>query len=172
MHALVGTTPLKQTLTTACPRCQVRVRGTVRLPSGDVNLVATQLALDREHANLINFQAEQGLDPVVDLVMSGGDLRVAIQARGRVGSCTRCHVQQELGGGGSAPWLHAMLLVAFSALVACCGLKADGSARRCTCHYQLATGPLAPSPPACAGARQRVAGPPDAALRVVRQGAP
>lgn len=58
---------------------QVRVRGTLRLPSGDVNLVATQLALDREHANLITFQAEQGLDPVVDLVMTGGDLRVAIQ---------------------------------------------------------------------------------------------
>lgn len=58
---------------------QVRVRGTVRLPSGDVNLVATQLALDREHANLITFTSESGLDPLVDLVMSGGDLRVAIQ---------------------------------------------------------------------------------------------
>ena len=65
---------------------QVRVVGTVRLPSGEVNLVAPQLALDREHANLISFQAEQsGLDPVVDVVMTGGDLRVAIQV------CMRLH---------------------------------------------------------------------------------
>lgn len=61
------------------------MRGTLRLPSGDVNLVATQLALDREHANLITFTSESGLDPLVDLVMSGGDLRVAIQ----VGSASR-----------------------------------------------------------------------------------
>ena len=61
-------------------RLQVHVLGTLRLPSGDVNLVATQLALDREHANLITFQSEQtGLDPLVDLVMNGGDLRVAIK---------------------------------------------------------------------------------------------
>nr|AXF41549.1 carbonic anhydrase CAH0010 [Chlorella sp. ArM0029B] len=62
---------------------QVRVRGTLRLPSGDVNLVATQLALDREHANLITFHPDQspGLDPLVDLVMMGGDLRVAIQGK-------------------------------------------------------------------------------------------
>jgi hypothetical protein len=70
----------------ACPACgacfwvQVRVQGSLRLPSGDVNLVATQLALDRDHANLITFQQEQsGIDPLVDLVMSGGDLRVAIK---------------------------------------------------------------------------------------------
>lgn len=66
---------------------QVRVRGTVRLPSGDVNLVATQLALDRDHANLVTFAPDQspGLDPLVDLVMTGGDLRVAIQV-GEVGA--------------------------------------------------------------------------------------
>ena len=59
------------------------MNGTVRLPSGDVNLVATQLALDREHANLVTFQPEQsGLDPLVDLVMNGGDLRVAIKVGG------------------------------------------------------------------------------------------
>lgn len=75
-------TPLCELSSPACrPALQVRVRGTVRLPSGDVNLVATQLALDREHANLITFHPDQlpGLDPVVDLVMLGGDLRVAIQ---------------------------------------------------------------------------------------------
>lgn len=56
------------------------MQGTLRLPSGDVNLVATQLALDRDHANLVSFAADQsGLDPLVDLVMSGGDLRVAIK---------------------------------------------------------------------------------------------
>ena len=62
----------------------MRVHGTVRLPSGDVNLVATQLGLDREHANLITFTSESGLDPLVDLVMNGGDLRVAIKV-GRAG---------------------------------------------------------------------------------------
>ena len=87
-------------------RLQVHVRGTLRLPSGDVNLVATQLALDREHANLITFQSEQtGLDPLVDLVMNGGDLRVAIKVgdRHRGGSqrstCTEagsCFVQCEI----------------------------------------------------------------------------
>lgn len=64
--------------------------GTVRLPSGDVNLVATQLALDREHANLITFQPDQlGLDPLVDVVMNGGDLRVTIKVRARRGRLCR-----------------------------------------------------------------------------------
>lgn len=83
------------------------MRGTVRLPSGDVNLVATQLALDRQHANLITFQAEQGLDPLVDLVMSGGDLRVAIQVRGGAGSCGRGWGAVKAVPGGSVGWLHS-----------------------------------------------------------------
>ena len=59
----------------------VAVRGVLRLPGGDVNLVATQLALDRDHANTITFEeGGSALDPVVDLVLSGGDLRVTIQA--------------------------------------------------------------------------------------------
>ena len=73
----------------------------VRLPSGDINLVATQLALDREHANLITFQPEHsGLDPLVDLVMNGGDLRVAIKVGSFLAICRPCHClrrQDELG---------------------------------------------------------------------------
>ena len=74
----------RDALSSLCLLPQVRVRGTLRLPSGDVNLVATQLALDRDHANLITFHPDQsGLDPAVDLVMTGGDLRVAIQVQRR-----------------------------------------------------------------------------------------
>ena len=84
---------------------QVRVVGALRLPSGDVNLVATQLALDRDHANLITFQPEEqtGLDPLVDLVMNGGDLRVAI----KVGAAVRLSACQLVLLGrfaGSAAW--------------------------------------------------------------------
>lgn len=61
---------------------QLAVTGVLRLPSGDVNLVATQLALDRDHPNVITFvpgEAPGALDPLVDLVMTGGDLRITIQ---------------------------------------------------------------------------------------------
>lgn len=80
------------------PRAQVHVSGRLALPSGDVNLVATQLTLDREHANAITFappggapgeaagaaapDAAAGVDPLIDLVLTGSDLRLTIQVRG------------------------------------------------------------------------------------------
>ncbi|KAL6785562.1 hypothetical protein ACKKBF_B00775 [Auxenochlorella protothecoides x Auxenochlorella symbiontica] len=60
---------------------RLRARGRLSLPGGDLNLVATQLSLDREHANALVFAGDP--DPRVDLVLLGGDLRVAIQGPAR-----------------------------------------------------------------------------------------
>jgi hypothetical protein len=62
----------------------VDVQGVLRLPGGDVNLVAAQLELDREHVNTLTFGgpgAPSGADPLVDVVLSSGDLRVTVQGR-------------------------------------------------------------------------------------------
>ena len=146
---------------------QVRVRGTVRLPSGDVNLVATQLALDREHANLITFTSESGLDPLVDLVMKGGDLRVAIQvgrcrARQGLRGAARRHVVLGWRGLGAPPLARLPFqpqhsLPALPHGVAACAT----STTLCRLCLLLTAGP-----------RQRVAGPPDAALHQRPRGAP
>lgn len=57
----------------------ISARGQLSLPAGDLNLVATQLSLDREHTNRLDFHGD--LDPIVDVVLRGGDLKVAIQVR-------------------------------------------------------------------------------------------
>jgi hypothetical protein len=44
--------------------------------------VATQFSLDREHVNRILFLPGAGADPYVDVVLTSGDLRAAIQGRG------------------------------------------------------------------------------------------
>jgi len=44
-----------------------------------VNLVATQLVLDREHTNRLVFVDGQGLDPNMDLKFRGPNLRALIQ---------------------------------------------------------------------------------------------
>ena len=44
-----------------------------------VNLVATQLVLDREHTNRLVFVEGQGLDPNMDLKFRGPNLRALIQ---------------------------------------------------------------------------------------------
>lgn len=46
---------------------QLRPTGTIYLDGGEVNLVATQLSLDRDHPNRIVFLEEQGLDPNLDI---------------------------------------------------------------------------------------------------------
>lgn len=46
-----------------------------------INLVATQLVVEREHANRVVFTPGQGLDPHVDLALSGAQLRALIQGR-------------------------------------------------------------------------------------------
>lgn len=46
-----------------------------------VNLVATQLVLDREHPNRLVFEEGQGLDPNIDLKFRGPNLRALIQGK-------------------------------------------------------------------------------------------
>ena len=43
-------------------------------PCAQINLVAAQLVLDREHANRIVFNPEDGLDPLVDLRLRGAQV--------------------------------------------------------------------------------------------------
>jgi len=52
-----------------------------RLEGGEINLVATQLQLDREHPNRLVFSSEAGLDPAVDVVLTGSRLRAHINGR-------------------------------------------------------------------------------------------
>lgn len=74
------------------------VEGALRLPSGEVNLVAAQLELDREHANTLIFGgSSSGVDPLVDLVLVSGDLRVSV--RGRASEWADHLVMQSVGGG-------------------------------------------------------------------------
>jgi hypothetical protein len=58
----------------------VRPSGTIRLQNGDINLVATQLSLARDHPNTIAFSADDGLlDPAVDVLLQGDEVRALIQ---------------------------------------------------------------------------------------------
>jgi len=52
-----------------------------RLEGGDINLVAAHLHLDREHPNRLVFGPEAGLDPTLDVVLVGSELRVLINGR-------------------------------------------------------------------------------------------
>ena len=52
-----------------------------RLEGGEINLVAAQLHLDREHPNRLVFGPEAGLDPSLDVVLVGSELRVLIKGR-------------------------------------------------------------------------------------------
>jgi len=58
---------------------QLKPSGTLQFERGDVNLVATQIRLDRDHPNKIVFSPEQGLDPYVDVSFLGSDIRALIQ---------------------------------------------------------------------------------------------
>jgi hypothetical protein len=57
----------------------LKPNGTLQFERGDVNLVATQIRLDRDHPNKIVFSPEQGLDPYVDVSFLGSDIRALIQ---------------------------------------------------------------------------------------------
>lgn len=46
-----------------------------------INLVAAQLMLDREHSNRLVFEGKEGLDPLVDLSLRGAQIRAVIQGR-------------------------------------------------------------------------------------------
>lgn len=52
-----------------------------RLEGGEINLVATQLQLEREHPNQLVFTPEAGLDPTVDIALTGSRLRALIKGR-------------------------------------------------------------------------------------------
>lgn len=57
----------------------LRPNGTLQFERGDVNLVATQIRLDRDHPNKVVFTPEQGLDPLIDVSFLGTDIRALIQ---------------------------------------------------------------------------------------------
>lgn len=63
-----------------CPSCMRSEMGR-RLESGEINLVAAQLQLEREHQNKITFTPEAGLDPQVDVALTGSRLRYLIKGR-------------------------------------------------------------------------------------------
>jgi len=57
----------------------IKPNGSLQFDRGDVNLVATQIRLDRDHPNRVVFSPEKGLDPHVDMAFLGTDLRALIQ---------------------------------------------------------------------------------------------
>eukprot|EP00850_Spirogloea_muscicola_P014510 SM000105S13855 [mRNA] locus=s105:52652:63657:- [translate_table: standard] len=62
---------------------EVKPRGTLTFENGDVNLVATQVRLNRDHPNRARFEPEQGLDPTLDLKLVGADWQLKLQGRAR-----------------------------------------------------------------------------------------
>ena len=46
-----------------------------------INLVATQMVVEREHANRLTFTPGAGLDPHLDLALTGTQLRALVQGR-------------------------------------------------------------------------------------------
>lgn len=66
----------------ADPQC-IKPKGTLTFENGDVNLVATQVRLNRDHPNRARFEPEQGLDPSLDLALVGADWQLKIQGRAR-----------------------------------------------------------------------------------------
>ena len=74
-----------------------------------VNLVATQLVLDREHNNQMVFDGkEKGLDPRVDLKFRGANLRVFIQ--GPASSWQSHLTLTPTGGSGGQPTIHKCIV--------------------------------------------------------------
>ena len=56
----------------------LRVRGAISLDNGEINLLATQLVLDREHANRVLFDGGPALDPTLDLALRGAGVRASV----------------------------------------------------------------------------------------------
>jgi hypothetical protein len=59
----------------------LRPVGTIVLTNGEVNLLATQAHLNREHTNTVVFDPDHGLDPLLDVCLNSADLRVLVQGR-------------------------------------------------------------------------------------------
>ncbi|XP_057423582.1 protein TIC236, chloroplastic-like [Lotus japonicus] len=59
----------------------IKPRGILAFENGEVDLVATQVRLKREHLNIAKFEPEYGLDPMLDLVLVGSEWQFRIQGR-------------------------------------------------------------------------------------------
>ena len=59
----------------------IRPSGVINFERGDINLVATQVRLSREHPNCAVFVPEHGLDPTLDVSLVGADLRALVQGK-------------------------------------------------------------------------------------------
>ncbi|XP_057525192.1 protein TIC236, chloroplastic [Amaranthus tricolor] len=59
----------------------IKPRGVLTFENGDVNLVATQFRLKREHLNVAKFEPDNGLDPTLDLALVGSEWQFRIQGR-------------------------------------------------------------------------------------------
>ncbi|CAA0810610.1 embryo defective 2410 [Striga hermonthica] len=59
----------------------IKPKGILMFENGDVNLVATQVRLKREHLNIAKFEPENGLDPMLDLALVGSEWQFRIQSR-------------------------------------------------------------------------------------------
>ncbi|EXC20797.1 hypothetical protein L484_007379 [Morus notabilis] len=59
----------------------IQPKGILTFENGDVNLVATQMRLKQEHLNIAKFEPENGLDPMLDLVLVGSEWQFRIQSR-------------------------------------------------------------------------------------------
>ncbi|KAF5456661.1 hypothetical protein F2P56_026114 [Juglans regia] len=59
----------------------IKPKGILTFENGDVNLVATQVRLKREHLNVAKFEPEYGLDPMLDLALVGSEWQFRIQSR-------------------------------------------------------------------------------------------
>lgn len=64
----------------AHPKC-IRPKGFLTFENGDVNLVATQVRLKRDHLNIAKFEPDLGLDPNLDLALVGSEWQFRIQGR-------------------------------------------------------------------------------------------
>jgi hypothetical protein len=58
---------------------RVKPKGTLTFENGDVNLVATQVRLNRDHPNRAKFEPDQGFDPSLDLALVGADWQIKVQ---------------------------------------------------------------------------------------------
>ncbi|KAL1546608.1 protein TIC236, chloroplastic-like isoform X1 [Salvia divinorum] len=59
----------------------IKPKGVLTFENGDVNLVATQVRLKREHLNVAKFEPDNGLDPTLDLALVGSEWQFKIQGR-------------------------------------------------------------------------------------------
>ncbi|EFJ16558.1 hypothetical protein SELMODRAFT_421796 [Selaginella moellendorffii] len=60
---------------------RVKPKGVLTFENGDVNLVATQVRLNKDYPNRAKFEPEQGLDPNLDLALVGLHFQLKVQGR-------------------------------------------------------------------------------------------